>query len=97
MLERDGDREGRKAVHEVGRAVERIDDPHELVATAAPAFFPENAMILVRATDRIDDLLLGMAIDIGDEVVASLARDLDGLEPRQAAHDEVAGLARGAH
>ena len=35
-------------------------------------------------------------VDLGDEVVAALAVDLDGFEARNGANDDVAGAARGA-
>ena len=44
-----------------------------------------------------DDVGLGLAIDVGDEVVAALAVDFQRIEARQAAHDQIAGAPRGAH
>ncbi len=46
----DGDRhgEGGEAVQEIGGAVERIDDPDELVAAAAAGFLAEEAVVRVR-------------------------------------------------
>ena len=47
--------------------------------------------------DDVDDLALGGAIDLADVVVAALGGDLEALEPYQAADDDLAGAARGAH
>ena len=47
--------------------------------------------------DDVDDLALGGAVDLADVVVAALGGDLEALEPDQAADDDLAGAARGAH
>ena len=73
-----------ESVHEVGGAIERIDDPHEFVRAAPSAFLGEDPMVRVRAPDCSDDFLLGVAIDIGDEVIATFACDLDGVKAREA-------------
>ena len=44
-----------------------------------------------------DDLRLGLAIDVRDEVVAAFAVDFQRIETRQAAHDQIAGAPRGTH
>jgi len=38
VFDGDGYREDREAVQEIGGAIERIDDPDELFAAAAPGF-----------------------------------------------------------
>ena len=86
-----------KAVQKVGRAVERIDDPHGVVLAAAAAFLGEEGVLRVVAADDGDDLRLGGAVDLGDEVVAPLGGDGERLEAVQAADDDFAGAARGAH
>jgi len=48
-------------------------------------------VVRVDPADGVDDLRLGAAVDVGDEVVAALGRDLERLEPVQAAEDDVAG------
>jgi hypothetical protein len=53
-------------------------------------------MVRVCATDGVDDFRLRGPIDLAHEVVAPLARHLDGIEPREAADDEVARAAGGA-
>ncbi len=54
-------------------------------------------MIGVRAPDGGDDFLLGVAIDVRNEVITPLARDLDGVETREAPYDDVAGSTGGPH
>src|SRR5262245_23816225 len=56
VLDRDRDREDREPVQEVGRAVEGIDDPDELVAAAASALLAEKTMVGMRPADGLDDL-----------------------------------------
>src|SRR5258708_2615238 len=55
-----GDRHGdhRKAVQEVGRAIERIDDPQRVVRAAASALLGEKCMLRVEPADAADDVLL---------------------------------------
>ena len=45
VLDRDRDRERREAVQEIGRAVERIDDPDVLAVAAAAALLGEKRML----------------------------------------------------
>ena len=61
------------------------------------ALLGEKRMIGMAAPNGRDDVRLGLAVDVGDEVVAALGVDLQRIETRQAAHDEIAGAARGAH
>jgi hypothetical protein len=93
---RDGDAEHREAVQEVGRAVQRVDDPDVLGIAAGAAFLGEEGVVRVAALHGADDVLLGHAVDFADEVVAALGVDLDGVELVDVADDEVAGAARGA-
>ena len=59
------------------------------------AFLGEEGVVGVQAPDGLDDVGLGGAVDLGDVVVATLAVDLDGIEARHGAHDDVAGAACG--
>ena len=54
-------------------------------------------MIGMAAANGRDDIGLGLAVDVGDEVVAALGVDLERVETRKVPHDEIAGAARGAH
>ena len=67
-------------MQEVGRAVERIDDPDELVVAAAARFLAQHRVLRVAAPDGGDDVRFGLAVDVGDEVVAALGVDFDGIE-----------------
>ena len=49
----------------------------------------------MQPADGLDDVGFGGLVDLGHEVVAALAFDLDGLEARNGADDDVAGAARG--
>jgi hypothetical protein len=53
VLKRDRDREGRETMQEIGGAIERIDDPNELVVAAAPAFFSENRVLRMAAANAL--------------------------------------------
>ena len=59
------------------------------------AFLGEDGVIGMQAADGLDDVGFGGLVDLGDEVVAALAFDLDGFEARDGADDDVAGAARG--
>jgi hypothetical protein len=62
-----------------------------------PAFLAENGVLGVAAANGGDDVGFGLAVDVGDEVVAALGVDFDGIEARQAAHDQITGAPGGAH
>ena len=97
MLDRDRHRKGREAVQEIRSAVQGIDDPDVLVIAAAAGLLGENRVIRVTAVNRGNDVRLGLAVDVGDEVVAALGVDFDGIEARQAAHNDIAGAAGRAY
>ncbi len=84
-------------MQEIGGAVERIDDPDEFAVAAAAAFLGEEGVLRVAAANGGDDVGLGLAVDVGDEIVAALAVDFQGIEAREAAYDQIAGAPRGAH
>lgn len=54
-------------------------------------------MIRVGPANNLDDLGLGRAIDFGHEIIATFARDLERIEPVEAADDDVGGSTCGAH
>ena len=78
-------------------AIERIDDPHVFVVTAAAGFLAQHGVLRIAAANGGDDVRFGFAVDIGDEVVAALGVDFDRIETRQAAHDQITGAPGGAH
>ena len=83
-------------MQEIGGAVERVDDPDELVAAAAARLLAEEAVVRVDATHRLDDVPLGHVVDFGDEIVAALGLHADGRHPVEVAHDDVTRAAGGA-
>ena len=61
------------------------------------AFLGEDGVVGIVLVDDVDDLALGGAVDLADKVVAALGGDREALEPVEAADDDFAGAARGAH
>ena len=96
MAAGDGDRELREAVQEVRGSVERVDHPGVLVARVLAALLGEEAVRRIGLADGRDQDLLGLAVDLGDEVVAALLADRDAADAVEAAHDDFTGVARGA-
>ena len=92
----DRDRELRETVQEIRGAVERVDDPGVVVTRRRAALFGEEAVARVGLADRGDHDLLRGAIDLAHEVVAVLLADRERADAVEAAHDDVAGAARGA-
>ena len=93
----DTDAVKRKAVDEIGRAVQRVDDPDEFGifrAMLAARLFGQNAVAGVSRQQRFNDRGFGGLIDFGDEVVGLLERDANGLNIKGSAVDEGAGGAR---
>jgi hypothetical protein len=97
MAQRDRHRVLRKAVDEVGRAVQRIDDPCVLGVPHRAGLLGEHRVIRVGLQQRVDDRALGGMVDLGDEVGAALGADPDGVEVDARAVDDRAGLACGLH
>ena len=87
----------RKAVQEIGGAVERIDDPARLVRAAGATLLGQYGVLGIVVADDGDDLPLGGAIDFGDVVVPVLGVDLDAFEARNAPCDDLSGAPCGAH
>ena len=73
VRERHGDGEVRQAVHEVGGAVEWVDDPRPLgvarrsTGSGQHAFLGEHGVVRVRAQQAADDDGLGGAVGLGDQ------------------------------
>ena len=91
VLNGNGYGENRKAMQEIRRAVERVDDPDELVASAAATFLAEKAVVGMRPADRLDDLALRHVVDFAHEVVAALRAHTERRNPVDVANDQVAG------
>src|SRR5581483_2438205 len=69
------DRESRKPVQEVRRAIERIDDPQRVAFASAAALLRQKSVARIMATDELDDLLLGGTVDLAHEVITALGGD----------------------
>src|SRR5258708_19316861 len=89
----------RKAVDEIGGAVERIDDPPVFLLPRLnqPRLCGENAVVGIGFLHHLDDRRLGRAVDLGDEIVGALRLDLQAAAVERGAIDDRAGAARGAH
>src|SRR5262245_17132596 len=90
---------------EICSAVERIDNPNELVLAAAlvaqsgraAAFLGKEAVVGIGRTNGFDDVLLDLGIDFRDEIVPVLGMNLQLMHAIDAADNDVAGTARRAH
>ena len=95
-LHADRDCELRKAVQVIRGAVERVDDPHELVVVAAlAAFLGEEGVLRIKPTHGLDDVPLRRQVDLGDEVVLALGAHFEAVHPVDAADDDLPGAQRG--
>ena len=52
------------------------------LSPAAAALLGEKGVIGMAAPDGRDDLRLGLAVDVGDEIVAALGVDFERIETR---------------
>ena len=81
----------------VGRAVERVDHPLEVVLAVHAAFFCEYRVTRVGPANDVDDGLLGVSIDFADIVVHLLLGNGQCVEAVERAHDDATGLSCGAY
>src|SRR6266851_7859236 len=97
-FERDRDRELRNAVQEVGRAVERVDDPAMRLVGAllTAAFLADEAVTGARLGKLAAENLLGAPIRRRDEIGGSLERDLQVLDLAEIPLEAARGLAGGS-
>ena len=81
-LEPDRDRELRNPVEEIGRAVERIDDPGVgfVAALPAAALLAQESVAGPRLRQFLVQDLLGPTVGRGDEIARPLQRDLQALD-----------------
>src|SRR6185369_4953481 len=98
LLNSDRDREVRYAVEEVGRAIQRIDDPPRLVGVARDlaAFLEQHAPVGPGVPKLVDDGLLGALVGHRHEVGRTLAADLQMLDLAEVAAKARRRLACGA-
>ena len=95
--QRNADAVNREAVNEVGGAVQRVDDPHEVGvfgAVLAARLFGQNAVARVGGQQRFDDGSFGGVVDLGDEIVGLLGRYANRLNVECSAVDDGTGRAR---
>ena len=78
-------------------AVERIDDPRVFGAGERLAvFLAEDAVIGIRLVQYLDDRVFGVAVDVGDEIVALLLDDVQRVDAIHRAHHDLTRAAAGA-
>src|SRR4029079_9829344 len=97
-LERDGDGEVRYAVQEIGRAVERVDDP-AMPAVAGDrlrSFLAEEAEARTRQQQPVAQDALCLQVGAADEVARTFGRHLEILDLAEIALQALGGLERGA-
>ena len=58
--------------------------------------FAEDAVIGVGLVQHVDDRVFGVAIDVGDEIVALLFDDVQRVDPVHRANDDLTRAAAGA-
>ena len=96
-LQPDGDGEMRNAMHEIGGAVDRIDDEAVGLVGAfdRAAFLAQKAIAGPRLGQFLDQDLFGALVGAGDEIGRTLHRDLEIFQFAEIADQRAAGLARG--
>ena len=63
----------RYPVKEIGRAIQRVDDPSKFsVGFVKPRLFSEDAMVRIGLLDRFDDDGFRVSIDVRDQIVPIL-------------------------
>src|SRR3954470_7123990 len=88
----------RKAMDEVGRAVERIDDPEVLgVGLRCARLLGEEPVLRVRLAHDVDDRFLRRVIHLRDEVLGALQSDAQPAAIKRRAVDDRASASRRAY
>ena len=83
---------------EIGRAVERVDDPGVLAIGAGnlAAFFHQKGIGRAGLLEFVKHDLFGPQVGLGNEVGRTLARDLEVFDLVEIARQRLAGLDGGA-
>ena len=99
MLQRDRYAILRKAVNEVGGAVERIDDPDVFIVVVqvggSTRFLGQDCVVGIGLVQHLDDRLFGGMVDFGDEIVVLFFSDLEAVEVERGAVDDRGAAAGG--
>ncbi len=81
----------------VGGAVQWIDDPRVFrTRERFAALFADDAVIGIRLVQYVDDGVFGIAVHVGDEIVARLLYDVQRVDAVHRAHHDLARAASGA-
>ena len=94
-LDADRNAKDRKAVQEIGRAVQRINDPDDVRFATGTRFLGEDGVLGVVPANGLDDRSLGRTVRFTDEVVVTLGLDPDGVELGNLSHQQIARTACG--
>jgi len=90
----------RNAAHEVGRAIQRVDDPQVIGAVTAAfeqsTFLAKDAVIRIGLAQRCNDALLGRLVDLGDVILCFFLVDRDCIQAIGGTDNQFAGAAGGA-
>ena len=70
----------REAVQEIGRAVERVDDPDGIGFALCAGFLGEDRVVGVVILDDFDDRVFCSTVGVTDEIVVSFLLDIELVE-----------------
>ncbi len=89
----------RETFDEVCSAIQWIDHPLHIAifADQLTAFFAHDTVLRIRLADDVDDQMLCIAIDVGDEVIGPFLARFYSVRGFVVFGNQVTGLARSAH
>ena len=98
-LQADCDRKMRHGVHEVGGAVDRVDDPHVGLVGAfdQTALFAEEAVTRTGLHQQFEEGILSLDVGCGNKIGRALARNLKLRNLAEVTEHRAGGLADGVH
>ena len=92
-----GNAEVGNTLNEIEGAIERIDNPVELsLRVQLTRFFAADAVFRVRLVEGVGNDLLRLPIDVGDEIVDGLLRNLELVATIHGLENDRRGLTGGA-
>lgn len=94
----DGNGEMRETFDEVCSAIQWINHPLHIAifADQLTAFFAHDTVLRIRLADDVDDQMLCIAIDVGDEVIGPFLARFYSVRGFVVFGNQVTGLARSA-